>query len=52
MRRINKTGKAVGKHVISLYSSGISHVVQIKDVKKLQPHTENDSIIRDKIAVY
>ena len=27
MRRIKKTGKAVGKHIISLYSSGISHVV-------------------------
>ena len=31
-----KTGKALGKHVINLYSTGISRVVKIGDVKKLQ----------------
>ena len=31
-----KTGKALGKHVVHLYSTGISQVVKIRDVKKLQ----------------
>ena len=28
-----KTGGALGKHVISLYSTGISQVVKIRDVR-------------------
>ena len=31
-----KTRKALGKHVINLYSTGISRVVKIRDVKRLQ----------------
>ena len=31
--RYEKTGKALGKHVINLYSSGISRVVKMRDVK-------------------
>ena len=46
-----QTGKAFGKHVISLYSTGISKVVKInKDVKKLQQDIENDPIIKDQMA--
>ena len=45
-----KTGKALGKHVINLYSTGISRVVKIRDVKKLQQHIENDLIIKDQMA--
>ena len=45
-----KTGKALGKYLINLYSTGISQWVQIKDVKKLQQDTENDPIIKDQIA--
>ena len=45
-----KTGKALGKHVINLYSTGISWVVKIRDVKKLQQHIENDPIIKDRMA--
>ena len=45
-----KTGKAFGKHVISLYSTGISQVVKIKDVKKLQQDIENDPTIEDQMA--
>ena len=33
--KVAKTGKDLGKHVINLYSTGISHVVKIRDVKKL-----------------
>ena len=45
-----KTGKALGKHVINLYSTGISRVVKIRDVKKLQQDIENDPIIKDQMA--
>ena len=45
-----KTGKALGKHVIKLYSIGISRWFRIKDVKKLQQDIENDPIIKDQMA--
>ena len=41
-----KTGKTLGKHVISLYSTGISRMFKIRDVKKLQQDIENDPIIK------
>ena len=37
-----KTGKALGKHVINLYSTGISRMVIIMDVNKLRQDIEND----------
>ena len=45
-----KTRKAWGKHIISLYSTGISHVVKINDVKKLQQSVKNDPIIKDQMT--
>ena len=45
-----KTAKALGKHVINLYSSEISRWLKIKDVKKLQQDIENDLIIKDQMA--
>ena len=45
-----KTGRALGKHVISLYSVGISQRLKIRDIKKLQQDIENDPIIKDKMA--
>ena len=39
------TGKALGKHVINLYSNEISRWVKIRDVKKLCQEIENDPII-------
>ena len=45
-----KTGKALGKHVINLYSTGIYRVVKIRDVKKLQRDIKDDPIIKDQIA--
>ena len=45
-----KTGKSLGKHVINLYSTGISRVLKIGDVKKLQQDIENDPIIKDQMA--
>ena len=45
-----KTGKALGKHVINLYSVGISRWLKIRDIKKLQQDIENDPIIKDQMA--
>ena len=45
-----KTGKALGKHVIILYSTGISRWLKIKDVRKLRQDIENDPIIKDQMA--
>ena len=45
-----KTGKALGKHVINLYSTGISRWLKIRDIKKLQQDIENDPIIKDQMA--
>ena len=39
-------GKALGKHVISMYLTEIFVVVNIKDVKKLQQNIEKDPIIK------
>ena len=53
-RELNKKGeksrKALGKHVINLYSTGISRMVKIRDVEKLQQDIENDLIIKDQMA--
>ena len=45
-----KTGKALGKHVINLYSTGISRWLRIRDVKKLKQDIENDPIIKDQMT--
>ena len=45
-----KTGKTLGKRVINLYSTGISSVVKIREVKKLCQDIENDPIIKVQMA--
>ena len=45
-----KTGKALGKHAINLYSTRIFRVVKIRDVKKLQQDIESDPIIKDQMT--
>ena len=45
-----KTTKALGKHAVNLYSTGISRFAKIKDVKKLRQDIENDPIIKDQVA--
>ena len=45
-----KTGKTLGKHVINLYSMGLSRWLKIKDVKKSQEDIEIDLIIKDQMA--
>ena len=46
-----KTGKALGKHVISLYSTDICQVVKIRGVKKLRQDIKNNLIIKDQVAI-
>ena len=45
-----KTAKTLGKHAVNLYSSGISRFIKIRDVRKLQQDTEDESIIKDQMA--
>lgn len=45
--KCEKTGIFLGKHVITLYCTSISQVVKIKNVRELQPDTENDPTISD-----
>ena len=45
-----KTEKALGKHIIKLYSGGISQFVNIKDVKKLRQEIEGDPLIKDQMT--
>ena len=45
-----KTAKALGRHVIELYSNGISRVVKIRDVKKLQQDIKDDPLIKDQMV--
>ena len=45
-----KSGKALGKHVINLYSVSISRSLKIRDIKKLQQDIEDDPIIKDQMA--
>ena len=45
-----KTGKALGKHVLNLYSTGISRWLKIKDATKWRQDIENDPIIKDQMA--
>ena len=50
MKKGKKTWKTLGKHVINLYSTGISQMVKIRDVHKLRQDIKNDPIIKDKMA--
>ena len=46
-----KTGKALGKYVISLYSTDICQVVKIRGLKKLRQDIKNNLIIKDQMAI-
>ena len=45
-----KTAKALGKHLIKLYSNGISRFVKISDFKKLRQDIEDDPLIKDQMT--
>ena len=44
------TRKAVGTHVITMYSKGVSRVLRIDNVDQLRKDIDNDPIIRDSMA--
>ena len=48
--KAENTGKAVSKHVVNLYSNGVSKVIKIDDVNALRRDIEEDPIIRDSMA--
>ena len=50
MKKGEKTGKVLDKHVINLYSTEISRWLKIKDVKKLRQDIKNDRIIKDQMV--
>ena len=45
-----KTAKALGKHVIKLYSNRISWFIKIRDVKKLCQDIKDDPLIKDQMV--
>ena len=51
-RELNEKGekKVLGKHIINLYSTGISKWLKIKDVKRLHQDIENDPTIKDQMV--
>ena len=45
-----KTGQALGTHITSLYSNGVSKVLSIDSIEGLRKDIENDPIIKDSMA--
>ena len=41
-QKVDKTAKAVGTHIVNLYSNGISKLININDVNKLKKDIEDD----------
>ena len=45
-----KTGKAMGKHLIKIYSNGVSKVLRIDDMEQLRKDIDEDLFIKDSMA--
>ena len=45
------TAKTLGKHIINLYSTVFSRLLQIMDVNKLRQDIKNDPIIKDQVVL-
>ena len=45
-----KTGKAMGKHLIKIYANGVSKVLRIDDMEQLRKDIDEDPIIKDSMA--
>ena len=45
-----KTGKAMGKHLINIYANGVSKVLRIDDMEQLRKYIYQDPIIKDSMA--
>ena len=48
--KAERTGKAVSKHVVNLYSTGVSKIVKIDSIDQLRKDIDEDPIIRDYMA--
>ena len=48
--KADKTGKAVGTHIVNSYSHGISKLISINYVNKLKKDIKDDPIIKDSMA--
>ena len=49
-RKAQNTGKAVSKHVVNLYSTGISRFLKIDSIEQLRKDIDDDPIIKDSMA--
>ena len=49
-RKAETTGKAVSKHVVNLYSTGVSRFLKIDSIEQLRRDIDNDPIIKDSMA--
>lgn len=48
--KAERTGKAVSKHVVNLYSTGVSKIVKIDSIDQLRKDIDEDPIIKDSMA--
>ena len=48
--KAERTGKTVSKHVVNLYSTGVSKIVKIDNIDQLREDIDEDPIIRDSMA--
>ena len=48
--KAEKTGKAVSKHVVNLYSTGVSRFLKIDSIEQLRRDIDDDPIIKDSMA--
>ena len=45
-----KTDQAMGKHLIKIYSNGVSKVLELDDMKQLRKDIDEDPIIKDSMV--
>ena len=45
-----KTGKAMRKHLIKIYSNGVSKMLRIDDIEQLRKDIDEDPLIKDSMA--
>ena len=48
--KAERTGKTVSKHIVNLYSTGVSKIVKTDSIDQLRKDVDEDPIIRDSMA--
>ena len=48
--KAENTGKAMGEHLVNLYSNGVNKVLKIDDLEELKRDINDDPIIKDSMA--